>query len=123
MSENNGDVIRVGRKGRRSFAFGETGEPFSLDVIEVNNEWSQIDGDFRDAEGKVPRDKLPELHAALWRFVRDKAKTEEITLAEAMEFMKCITEEAMRLKAFFTVKSVEKEPSSPESSTTLNFST
>ena len=47
MSAGSNGVIRVGRKGRKKFAFGE-GEPFEVDVVVAFQEWICIDDGFRE---------------------------------------------------------------------------
>jgi hypothetical protein len=118
MSEGNGTgVVRIGRKGIVSFALGD-GEPVRLDVIDVQNQWLEIDQSYRDAEGNVPREKQTELNVAAWRFVREVFApapgqlAEGLSLAEALEFLAKLAEEGDKLKAFFVPKFSE-ERSSP----------
>jgi len=124
MSASNGErIITIGKKGRVTFRFGEDGEAFTIDVIETNNQWSAIDREYRDEEGQVPGDRIGALNQALWDFVKAITGHHDVSMAMAMEFMKCITEESVRLKDFFVIESDKKEQSSPEPSTTLRFST
>jgi|SRR5215469_1322182 len=124
MSASNGErVITIGKKGRVTFRFGEDGQPFTLDVIEVNNQWSGIDREYRDEKGEVPADRIGALNQAMWDFTKSVTGHQDVSMAMAMEFMKCITEESVRLKDFFVPKLAKEEPSSPEPSTTLRFST
>lgn len=123
MSEGNGDgVIRIGRKGKKKIALGD-GEPRDLDIVDVSNRWSEIDRSFRDADFKIPSERIAEANEAAYAFVMGIFEDASITRAEALEFLKIITEEAAKLSDFFTVKSGSVEPSSQESTTTLRFST
>jgi hypothetical protein len=127
---NGEHVLRIGRKGCVKIAFGDEAA-FSIDVIETSNQWLQVEQQFRDADNKVPLAELVAMNNRAWEFVRDLAghkgysaeAVQAITLAESLEFMKIVTEESQRLSGFFTVKSVKEEPSSPEPTTTLRFST
>lgn len=125
MSETNG-IIRIGTKGRKQFAFGDD-EPFTVDVIDVSNRWAAIDSEFRqlDSNGQlvVPPAQMLPLNDACWNFVREISGCGNISKAEAIEFMKHITDEANALQDFFSPKSVEKKPSSQESTATSRFST
>lgn len=133
MSATNGSVrkITIGRKGLIEFSFGDSGTPFVVDVIDTNNQWTAIDREHRNAEGQVPPENRELLNNACWGFVREIAVAKgvpeqevfTVTLAEACEFMKWITEEAIRLQDFFVPRSVKDEPSSPTPSTTVRFST
>jgi hypothetical protein len=121
MSEGNGtEIIRIGRKGVKRFALGD-GEPFSVDVIVVSNQWSDIDGSFRDEKGEIPRERWTECNQAAWQFVKQLSGTQDITLAEALEFIAKITIEAKKLQSFFDIKS-PSEPSSPQSTGTVVYS-
>jgi hypothetical protein len=121
MSEGNGtEIIRIGRKGVKRFALGD-GEPFSVDVIVVSNQWSDIDGSFRDEKGDIPRERWTECNKAAWDFVKQLSGTQDITLAEALEFIAKITIEAKKLQSFFDIGS-PSEPSSPQSTGTVVYS-
>lgn len=141
MSAANGQpIIKIGKKGRRLFQFGSDEDPtvVQVDVVACHNEWSEIDRQFRDAENKVPGDKVAELNRVAWDFVRQivakgspAVTTEEkerivqivfdISLADALDFLARVTEEGLALRHFFEVKSPD-EPSS-RASTELRFST
>ncbi len=119
-SENGHQVIRIGRKGRQWYAIGD-GEPFEIDVVAVHGQWVEIDRQFRDDNGEMPAEQFPEANKCAWQFVHELSGTKDLTLAEALEFIRNITEEVLKLKDFFAVRSSEKQ-SSPES-TELRFST
>jgi hypothetical protein len=116
-SENGIPILKIGRKGKMRLAFGD-GQPFEIDVIGVNAAWSAIDNQFRDDKGQIPREKLAELHSEAWNFVRGLSKQDDLSLAEALEFLRVITEEGEKLKGFFEIKSSAK-PSSPERTTAI----
>ncbi len=143
MSSSNGPpIIRIGSKGRRTFAFGEEnapkGKPFTIDVVAIWQQWCDVHRSFQGEDGKIPRDKAMETNIALMKFCADlsgarlpgnlgpltegaPAGEEELTLAEALHFMTAVQEEVDALEDFFKVKSREK-PSSPPSSTRVSFS-
>ena len=142
MSQANG-IIRIGRKGKKQFAFGDEGapgsEPFTVDVVEVFQEWVVIDDQFRtteeDAEGSrsIPLEELAQFNAAAQAFVeklRGNDGTEEVpdgyqpvTVAEARDFLARLREQYDELADFFRVKS-RPEPGSPATSaeTSVRFS-
>jgi hypothetical protein len=139
VSDGNGvverPVIRIGRKGKMRVAIGETGEPFEFDVIVTSQQWWDMDGTFRDEDGKLPRDKWLAHRYAAWAFVMELSgarkgtdgkwsggKCPDLTVAEALEFLKHLDAEVDRLQSFFE-RASKDEPSSPESTTTLHFST
>ena len=126
-------VLRIGRKGKKTFAFGEEGEsgcePFEVDVVAVYNQWAGIVSDYPVKEdGSIGWKELEARNRATVEFVRELTKTpsspdgiEHLTLAEVLEFIKMIGEEKEKLASFFAPKSVAG-PSSQES-TELRFST
>lgn len=81
MSEGNG-VIRIGRKGRKKFAFGDDGQPFEVDVVRVFQQWIEIDDGFRpdeeDAQGRrpIPLTDMPAYHDAAVTFVKELASAD-----------------------------------------------
>ncbi len=113
-------VIRIGRKGRRLIAFGE-GEPFEVDVVGVANAYTDVVRAFHDDNGRVPPERNQELNGAALEFVKQISGQADLSMAEALEFLKVITEEQEKLKGFFALKS-EGAPPSPASSE-LIFST
>jgi hypothetical protein len=122
MARDNGTpILRIGRKGKIAFAFGEDGEPFTIDVVDLHNQWSAIDRPFRDPDGKILPDKMEELNGLAYQFVTEVSKMADLSMAEVMEFLAKLTEEFIRLADFFVPK-YEKKPSSPEP-TELRFST
>lgn len=119
-AQDNG-VIRIGTKGRKKFAFGD-GQPFLVDVVDLSNKWAAIDTAYREPDGTVAPSKMLALNNDLWNFVREETGVMDISKAEAIEFMKHVTDEATALSDFFVPKSVKDAPSSPESTTTLRYS-
>lgn len=131
MSEKNGEctVIRVGRKGLRTFAFGD-GAEFTIDVVVTYNRYLDMRRLFAGDDDRIPPERQAELSRSAWDFVGQVARdssgnpqyfgSDDLTMAEAMEFIKYLTQEVIGLQSFFEVKSAEKQ-SSPES-TELRFS-
>lgn len=124
QSQNNG-VIRIGRKGRKKFAFGEDGEPFDIDVVEVFHQWVAIDDDFRTTVGaedrSIPASAYNEYDRTIQLFVSAIAKT-EITIAEAKDFVARVREQYDELADFFQPKSREERESPDTSGVVLQFS-
>jgi hypothetical protein len=118
MSETNGDgIIHFGRKGRKKYQLGD-GPVVELDVIDVQNEWRRIDTSFR-VDGKIPEDRDEEYQESAKRFAGALLQVDDITGAEAWEFIgKHMVEEVERLQRFFQPTSPDK-PESPPSSTTV----
>ncbi len=130
MSANNG-VIRVGRKGRKKFAFGEDGVPFEVDVVVAFQEWICIDDQFRDMteDRSIPTAEMPNYHQAAVQFVQRLAtnpaniETPTITTAEALDFIARLREYYDEVATFFQPRSRD-EPDSPDTSEAeLRFST
>lgn len=128
MGSSNG-VVRIGRKGRVKFAFGEDGKPFEVDVVEAQREWYRIDETFRVPEGEpdegtVPADRVKDYHDAAVAFCNELAGEAggPSSKAEALDFLARLREQYDAVKAFFLPKSLE-EPESPGSSgSELQFS-
>jgi hypothetical protein len=126
MSETNGSgIIRIGKKGLRKFTFDEDADAFEIDVIAAQAQWLELDRQFRDDNNEVPPDKLIALNEEARRFAMELAYDTKpkriLSIAEALEFLKLLNEEAGRLADFFTPKDSEV-PSSRESSE-LRFTT
>lgn len=124
MSAGNG-VIRVGRKGRKKFAFGEDGEPFEVDVVVAFQEWICIDETFREntEDRSVPTSDMPAYHQAVLQFANRLSNNTCDNTAEALDFIARLREQYDECAAFFRPKSRD-EPDSPDSSgVELRFST
>lgn len=125
MSSNNG-VIRVGRKGRKKFAFGEDGQPFEVDVVVAFQEWVCIDDQFRErSEDRVIlTSDMPAYHQTAVEFVtRLCGGVSVITTAEALDFIARLREQYDEVATFFQPRSRE-EPDLPAiSAAELRFST
>lgn len=134
MSESNGEnILKVGRQGRRKVQFGDDDPAFEIDVIEVYNQFSDLDMQFRDAKGEFDKARTADWNKACWGFVQqvvqdnmaDKTAVEKInaamSLADARRFLKLLQEETNRLIPFFKLDSAEG-PSSPASSPTVVYS-
>lgn len=125
MSEANGkDILKVGRRGIRKLQYEDGCEVVELDVIHVSNQWAEIDASFRNDKGEVPLDKSQNYFAAQVGFVRELLKIDEkvqVSIADALHFIKLITDETEALKPFFEPKTAAG-PSS-RSSTEVTFLT
>ena len=134
MSANNG-VIRVGRKGRKKFAFGEDGAPFEVDVVVAFQQWICIDDQFREQseDRTIPTAAMQQYHAAAVEFVRSLAlggvqevdqsnPIYSITTAEALDFIARLREQYDEVAAFFQPKSREELDSQDTSAVELRFS-
>lgn len=138
MSTNNGTcgIIRVGRKGRRKFAFGEDGEPFEVDVVVAFQEWVCIDDQFREGyeDRIIPPSAMAEYHRAAVEFAKSQAcdpvsgdpqhgnPPTEITTAEALDFIARLRECYDEVADFFQPKSRAEPDSQDTSAAELRFS-
>ncbi len=143
MSEGNG-IIKFGGRGRRKFQIGEV--VFEVDVIAAHNRWIGIDRTFRNEDGSMPPAKLDEANEAALLFTRlliisavknvpfeEAGKVnllesselvacmKSLTIADALEFLKLLTDQGTELLPFFLPKS-PGERSSPGSTGPLSFS-
>src|SRR5258708_4515331 len=105
MSDANGEpILKIGRKGRLKIAVGD-GAPVEIDVIGVQSAWLEIDRMFKDGSGKVPPEKWNQLNQEIWNFARGILQVEDMSLTEALEFMRIVTEKAVELRGFFEIRS------------------
>ena len=122
------EILRIGRRGKVKFAFGEEGEPgseaFFVDIVKVLDAWIDVDWQLRDAEGKLPADKNEEYgqnkHEFAQRIVTEAYAAQhagkvppELTRAEASEFLAYVSQEASKLRGFLP-KPSETAQSSPK---------
>jgi hypothetical protein len=116
MSEANG-VIRIGRKGKMKFAFGD-GPAFEVDIIEIHDEWWVIDQSLRDAENKVPVDQTCAYNMSKLTYVQNIVNkacgpgAPILTHAEAAEFIVKVQQEVLKLRDFFD-PALSEQPISP----------
>jgi len=123
VADSNGDgIIKIGSKSKRKFQVPGLAV-FECDVIDVQNQWREIDAGFRDSEGGLPVENIrPLQQAALMLFLAVTGYDEgSVENAQALEFLKHISEIGDELHHFFVPKLSEK-PSSPQA-TELRFST
>jgi hypothetical protein len=125
MSATNGEpVITLGRKGRRVVRLDEGFPEVTLDVVLLSNQWVARDAEFRDAEGKVDPGRARDFYDAAWQFAAEAlqlgGRAAELSLADALHFLKVLTDEAQALKGFFEPASGGGPPS--RASTELTFS-
>ena len=120
MSKQDDGVIRIGRKGRKKFAFGEEGEPFEVDVVEAFQEWVCREEVIRDQyeDGAIPTRDMPQYNAAAVAFAIDAQGGPckgTVTVAEARDFIARLRECYDEVADFFRARSRD-EPESPASS-------
>lgn len=136
MSASNG-VVRIGRKGKKKFAFGEEGAPFEVDVVVAFQGWVIIDEGFRPAEENadggrpIPAAEMPAYQQAAVAFVEglnlDPATGEpraSLTVAEALDFLARLREEYEALATFFrpNLRRERDSPATSEGRSALRFS-
>lgn len=120
MSASSNGVIRIGRKGTKKFAFGD-GEPFEVDVVVAFQHWIGIDDGLRppneDDNGNRPIAvcDMPAFHQSAVGFASEMSGCNDVTTAEALDFIARLREQYNELADFFRPKSRE-EPASPASS-------
>ena len=117
-------VIRVGRKGIRKFAFGDEGEPFEVDVVVAFQEWIRTDDEFRDTERNIPLSDMSRWHQAAVEFVMRLGAehvTENITTAEALDFIARLRECYDEVAVFFRYKSRDEPDSQGSTGAELRF--
>jgi hypothetical protein len=113
-------VLRIGRKGRMKFAFGEAA-PFEIDVVQVYNQWVVLRAQFENEKGEIDEPNMQACNESTMRWVSQMASVPDITLAECLEFIHLISQEKDKLALFFAPKS-QGAPGSP-ANTELRFST
>ena len=132
MSDNNG-VIRIGRKGKKKFAFGESGEPFEVDVVTAFQEWVGIDDEFRERtdDRSILTSDMAEYHRAAVDFAVRLAgntvpvndmPTSTITSAEALDFIARLREQYDEVAVFFRPRSRDEPDLPATSGAELRFS-
>lgn len=118
MSGSNG-VLRISKKGRKKFAFGEEGSvgecQFELDVVVAFHEWIGVDETFRTEDRTISNDAA--YHAAAVEFAKKRSGNLalEISTAEALDFLARLREVYDDLAVFFHPRS-PKERGSPDTS-------
>lgn len=132
MSAGNGDgVLKIESRGIMRVQFGD-GPVFSFDVVKVYDAWCDVERDFMDETGTVPRRNYTALNEAAVRFVaalqadgagekHPKANLPQINGTMAGDFLARLTERAVELQRFF-VPNLPERPSSPKPSGEVIFS-
>lgn len=133
MADNG--VIKIGRKGRKKFAFGEDGKPFEVNVVAVMQDWIIADGQYRYARNqdntpenqKLSDTDIPGYHELAVSFVKKCAAaggTGEVDIceAEALDFLARLRECYDEMVDFFHPKSRGKQGSPASSEPALQFS-
>lgn len=127
MSGNNGSngVIRIGRKGLKKFAFREDGAEFEFDVVDVSHKWWGEDEKIREkyVDRLIPTDGLEEYYDVAVAFVKElsEAVPDDLTKAEAMEFLAHLREQYDELADFFQPKKREERASPATSAPASEF--
>ena len=118
MNSDNG-VIRIGRKGKKKFAFGD-GDVFEVDIVTALQEWEVRDDSFRpeeaDEEGRrnIPMSDIQQYQQAAVDYVKELSGV-EVTVAEAFDFLARLREQYNEVAENFLVKS-SKKPDLPDTS-------
>jgi hypothetical protein len=132
VGTNGKPVLRIGRKGRMTVAFGDEGAepvpPFEIDVIVVNNQYLDLLAPFRNDAKVIPPERYTEVKGVTHQFVIGLTKSQdhpngyaEMSMAESQHFITALNDAVQELELFFLPKSSAK-PSS-QGSTELRFST
>ncbi len=130
---NNGTpVVRIGKKGTKSFAFGD-GPVISLDVIQIYNEWLMVQEqliEVKDGQRHIKDAKAySETQVAFVSMMYATVGGDPVTHAEAAEFIKELTVAQMELQHFFDLtrdarwSSLVSSAASPPGSSTPGPST
>ena len=117
-------VVRFGGRGKNgivTFAIGDDGPEFKIDVIRAWEEWVTVDRNLRDAEGVLPKEQFVAWagsRASVAQEIIDKAYEQlgvgtvpKLTGAEVEQFMARLQEEVEKLRVFTEPRS----PSKPSS--------
>ena len=122
MSAENG-VVRIGRKGRKKFAFGDDGAPFEVDVVVAFREWVAVDDGFRGEDRTIDDARVQEYHQAALDFVtRLSGSAGGITVAEALDFLARLREQYDEVAVFFQPRLRGEPESQGSSGSELSFS-
>ena len=117
-------VVRIGKKGKKKFAFGDDGPVFEVDVVVTWSYWQTKRAEFQEPfpdDPKmvwIPPTKTMAYQQAVVDFCHQLQANSKppsgfpaVTLAEALEFLAKIEEEYEELKVFFQPKSKTALPS------------
>ncbi len=121
MTSPTPDIIQIGDEGKRWFQIGKDGQPFEIDVVHTEGEWSAIDRTFRNDAFELPPDRWQEYNIAQWQFVCKLSGRQDLNMTQVLGFMKQLHLQGEKLRRFFEIDTPDA-PSSPES-TTLLFGT
>ena len=109
----------------KKFAFGEHGPAFEVDVVVAFQEWIGIDKSFRqeDGDGAILTADMPAYHLAAVEYAK-KLSNDDVTTAEALDFIARLREQYDELVGFFQPRSREKRasPDTSEEASALRFS-
>ena len=118
MGADNGvPIIKIGRKGKKTFQFGDDGMPFSIDVVAVHNLYLDYCRPLQNDKGIIPPEKIAEQSKIILELCRDISQTADLNLSECLEFISVLGEEVEKLRGFFDAD-LRKKRSSPESTGT-----
>lgn len=123
MSADNG-VVRIGRKGRKKFAFGEDGAPFEVDVVVAFQEWVELDEAFRDENRVIPESRTRDYHQTVQDFAAKMCggTCADVCVAEALDFVARLREQYDEVAVFFRPRSRGEEEPSGSSESGIVFS-
>lgn len=124
-------VIKITKRSLRQFQFGEDETTITLDVIEVADQWHEINFALRVLEGEMwtlPANKVNEFAVNRLNFVQslvndalgDAAPT--LSRIEAEEFIRAIQKEAEELRNFSSSKTGESSSALESMDRGVNFS-
>ncbi len=131
-------VVKIARRGRAKFQFGDDDQPFEVDVLAVYDQWYVVNWQLRDidekGDGVVPNDKQDEFGQNRLNFaqavVNSAYESQQLGAApvlcraEAEAFIDEISKKAAELRNF-TVSKKDTPSSQPDStgeSARINFS-
>lgn len=125
-TEHMNGVIRIGRRSLRKFQFEDAGPVVEFDVIEVSDQWHEVNFALRVKEGDdlvLPPEKFNEFKVNQLNFVQSLvndayeklgAQAPQLTRGEAEEFIRQVQEATVQLRNF-TSPRTDETSSAPES--------
>lgn len=116
-AENGTPIIKIGRKGTKTFQFGDDGKPFTIDVVAVHNLYLDYCRPLQNDKGMIPPERIGEQTKIILELCRDLSGTQDLNLSECLEFVAVLGEEVEKLRSFFDAD-LRKKRSSQESSGT-----
>lgn len=130
----NDGVIKIVKRSTRKFQFGDDGLVIALDVIEVSDQWHEINFAMRVLEGDsyvLPTNKVNEYAVNRLNFVQSLVNSAylavgqvapALTRIEAEEFIKQVQAEVEVLRNFTSTKSARTSSAPENTGTETQFS-